>query len=46
MKTNDVCRMTPPKAAWAFVFVMLDPSLTECDRSRIAEWWNADQKEN
>lgn len=46
MRTNDICKMTPSQAAWTLVFVMLDPSLTGYDRSRIAEWWNEDQKED
>lgn len=45
MKTNDVCRMTPSQAARALAFVLLDPSISEYDRSRIVEWWNAGQKE-
>lgn len=46
MRTNNCCKMNPAQAAWVLAFVLFDPSLSECDRGRIVEWWNADQKED
>ena len=45
-RENECCAMTAKQAAWALVFALMDPALSEHDRGRIAEWWNADQRED